>query len=564
MGVKLEEGSEALEKAAALAEGRFQAASIDQARGVIEHVGQRSRFGFETTVVALGGGTGAGKSSLFNAVLRGRYARAAATRPTTRSALAVSNRPATALLDYLQVPDRREEPAIEQVFDSLATRGRHARARTLVMLDLPDIDSDVAENREIAARLAQKVDVLIWVLDPQKYADAVIHESYLQEMTALSGSTLVVLNHIDELPPEARESVLADVRRLLAADGVRAEVVATSARTGEGVAVLQEQINKIVKSKAAMAERLAGDVRSAAAAILADVAAEGGEDPRRESKRGENAELDRLTDTLARAVGADKVAQAGADSYRLRGRKATSWPLLRFVRSVKVDPLKRLHLLDVKGKLPSATRAASGSDVDGAAAVTPVIATGVQVDTAARTAGQSAVTAYVKDSTHALPHSWSVHTRTAMDGAADEFFAGADGIFINAPVRLAPKPVWWSLMNLGQWLALGVAVAGGVWLLLWNFADMLGLVLPDPPAWGIFMLPTLMLGGGILLGWLLSLLSVPLVARGADRTRRRVVKGLSKAVAQRAQQVVAEPLAAELSRYREFYSALSLAASTHA
>ena len=47
---------------------------------------------------------------------------------------------------------------------------------------------------------------------------------------------LVVLNHIDEVPDDRRDAMLADVRRLLDADGLGGvPVLATSARTGEGI-----------------------------------------------------------------------------------------------------------------------------------------------------------------------------------------------------------------------------------------------------------------------------------------------------------------------------------------
>ena len=46
----------------------------------------------------------------------------------------------------------------------------------LVLLDLPDHDSTVAAHRIEVDRLVALVDLLVWVLDPQKYADAAVHE----------------------------------------------------------------------------------------------------------------------------------------------------------------------------------------------------------------------------------------------------------------------------------------------------------------------------------------------------------------------------------------------------
>ena len=49
----------------------------------------------------------------------------------------------------------------------------------LILLDLPDFDSTRAANREIVQRMVGLVDVLVWVLDPQKYADAAVHNDFL-------------------------------------------------------------------------------------------------------------------------------------------------------------------------------------------------------------------------------------------------------------------------------------------------------------------------------------------------------------------------------------------------
>ena len=51
-----------------------------------------------------------------------------------------------------------------------------------MLLDLPDHDSTVAAHRLEVDRLVALVDVLVWVLDPQKYADAAIHERYLRPL----------------------------------------------------------------------------------------------------------------------------------------------------------------------------------------------------------------------------------------------------------------------------------------------------------------------------------------------------------------------------------------------
>ena len=70
------------------------------------------------------------------------------------------------LLDWLEVP-RRHRHAPEPALDGL------------VLLDLPDHDSVKLEHRLEVDRLVGLVDVLVWVLDPEKYADAAVHDRYL-------------------------------------------------------------------------------------------------------------------------------------------------------------------------------------------------------------------------------------------------------------------------------------------------------------------------------------------------------------------------------------------------
>ena len=90
-----------------------------------------------------------------------------------------------------------------------------------VLLDLPDIDSDEDSHRRIATRLVERVDVLVWVLDPEKYADAVIHDDFIAPMAAHAGVTVVALNQVDRLDDASRAAVMGDLGRLLAAEADR-------------------------------------------------------------------------------------------------------------------------------------------------------------------------------------------------------------------------------------------------------------------------------------------------------------------------------------------------------
>jgi hypothetical protein len=54
----------------------------------------------------------------------------------------------------------------------------------VVLLDLPDHDSTEVSHHLEVDRLVQLADLLVWVLDPQKYADAAIHDRYLKPLAS--------------------------------------------------------------------------------------------------------------------------------------------------------------------------------------------------------------------------------------------------------------------------------------------------------------------------------------------------------------------------------------------
>src|SRR5258706_6938486 len=197
------------------------APALPVARDLAERASARLRLcaGAEgdNTVVALAGATGVGKSSLFNALAGMPLSPAGHLRPTTAQAHACvwNARGADPLLDWLGVaPGRRfvRESALDGE-DEAALRG-------LVLLDLPDVDSVATDNRVESGPLGGILDLVIWVLDPQKYADQTVHEEYLQHMGALRDVTVVVFNQADRLSPADAARCRTDLARLVEADGL--------------------------------------------------------------------------------------------------------------------------------------------------------------------------------------------------------------------------------------------------------------------------------------------------------------------------------------------------------
>ncbi|MBV9821604.1 MAG: 50S ribosome-binding GTPase, partial [Actinobacteria bacterium] len=166
----------------------------------------RRRLSPDSTVVALAGGTGSGKSSLFNALTGEVLAPTGVRRPTTsrsRAALwpaAGSPGEVADLLDWLEIRDRHQLGSVPAPTSLAGAAAGPASALTgLVLVDLPDFDSTAAAHRAEAERMAGVVDLLVWVLDPQKYADAAVHRRYLRPLAGHRDVMLVVLNQADRL-----------------------------------------------------------------------------------------------------------------------------------------------------------------------------------------------------------------------------------------------------------------------------------------------------------------------------------------------------------------------------
>ena len=162
---------------------------------------------------------------------------------------------AAPLLDWLNV-QRRHRYARASVLDS-----GESDLDGLILLDLPDHDSVVTASMAAVDRLAKLADMVIWVLDPQKYADAAVHNRYLIPLAGHASVFTVVLNQIDTLPPEQIRDCEQDLRRLLDAEGLTdTPVLPVSARTGEGLGDLRALLMQTVRRNRTVTDRIAADI----------------------------------------------------------------------------------------------------------------------------------------------------------------------------------------------------------------------------------------------------------------------------------------------------------------
>ena len=527
---------EGLDQAVTAAQGRVDARVVEDARGVVDRAAGRLRLSAEHTVVALAGATGSGKSSTFNALTDLELAAVGVRRPTTSWATACvwGREGAEELLEWLGIPARHQVTR-----DSMLSTGREDTSLDgVVLLDLPDHDSTEVSHHLEVDRLVQLADLLVWVLDPQKYADAAIHDRYLKPLASHREVMLVVLNHIDTVPEARRAGMLDDVRRLLAADGLDGvPVVGVSARHGVGIDDLKAQIAKRVAAKKATRARLEADIRAAAQRLeQASGTAK--------SRVLSTERVAALDDAFADAAGVPTVVAAVESSTRIRANRATGWPVTAWFSRLKPDPLKRLHL-DL-GK--------AGKELTGTGRTSVPRATGVQrarVDTEVR-----ALADQVSDG---MAQPWVAAVRTASVSRLPDLGDRLDHAVGSTDLGADKIPVWAGLVRVLQWLLIVTAVVGGAWLALLAFGAYARLPEPPTPEWRGFPVPTLMLIGGVLAGVLLALACRVLVAMTARRRARVADKRLRDAISAVSRELVVEPIEAELASYSQVRSGLAAA-----
>lgn len=510
-GIDLESRLRALESAVAAGDGRLDPTIVHQARVVVERARERAALSAEHTVVAVAGSTGSGKSSLVNALAGSEIAVPGTRRPTTsHPRAAVWGGGGDDLLRWLEVTDR-----VDVGPDSgVATSG-------LVLLDLPDHDSVVREHRRRAERVVRRADLLVWVVDPQKYADAALHDDFLRPLAGRDDVMVVVLNQADRLTEEEVRAVRDDLARLVADDGLpRARVIAGSARTGQGIDQLAELLGEAARRREAAVARVSADVR-AVAETMADAC--GGDDPAYDTRKARR----RLIDGLERAAGVETVVAAVRASARRDAHAATGWPLTRWLGRLRADPLRRIGL----------RRGRERPDLARTSMPPPPVTTIAEAHMAVRE--------HVRSVTTGMPPAWAEAARQRVERTTDELGDALDHAVAGARLDVDHRPRWWSVANTAQWVLLVTAVAGVAWLFALGVVDYLRLPPLPVPEWHDVPVPTLMLGGGVLAGVLLALLGRALAAVGARRRAARARRLLRAEIGVVADERVRLPVAEE-------------------
>lgn len=513
---------EGLESAARAATGRLDETLVAEAAGVADRSAGRLKLSAEHTVVAIAGATGSGKSSTFNALTGLELSAVGVRRPTTSWATACvwGSDGARELLEWLGIPDRHQTTRDSM----LDTRREDNSLDGVVLLDLPDHDSTEVSHHLEVDRLVALADLLVWVLDPQKYADAAIHDRYLEPLKTHDEVMVVVLNHIDSVPEERRQSMLDDVRRLLDNDGLaKVPVIAISARQGIGLDELRAEIGRRVAEKKMTRTRIEADIRAAAGRL--DEASGSGAVRPLSAERAAS-----FQQALGEAAGVPTIVEAVERSTRIRAVRATGWPVVSWISGLRGDPLKKLQLDlgDSAGQL-------SGSAT---AAPTSVSVQRARVDTEVR--------ALADDASEGLGAPWAAAVQRAAVSRIPELGDRLDSTLAATDLGRNRLPGWVGLVRVLQWLLLLGAIGCGVWAVL----DATGVTGAAPEVGG-FGVPLVAAVACLVVGIVLALVCRGAVA-GAARERAEAVRTrLEGSISEVATELVVRPVEQELAAYAE-------------
>ena len=586
-----------LKEAISYGEGRVPETVLLDAAETLERLSQRRELSTEHTVIGFFGATGSGKSTLFNAIAGQNIALSAPTRPTTSTVQAAiwEAEGSEELLDWLGI-DKRVYPqtqalategeatedngagggaaapnAVTEPAPGLFNRIRRAiggrgemRTRTggLILLDMPDFDSVTTTNRDLAARMMRYVDVLVWVVDPQKYADAVIHRDFMVPLAASGAQALCVLNQADKLAPAEVPAVLASLTRLLQAEGTEAHLlaapIAVSARTGEGVDVLRDLLAQVAAAKSLSLQRTDAQLHATASQLRTYA---GGEGTVLAGAYALEAEQ-KLVQACYTSSHAEQVLEAATASYRRTAGQRTGWILTRWMSRLKADPLRRLHLgqQDETKSTSKAEKSAGmlGSESENAP---ELVASSLPPLSAAQKAGMAnAVRQYSKQMANRIDEPWKRSMKEAALSREAELPELLERDMVRIDYGLGRTRAPWVIFNALQWIALLSALVGVAWLTLISGMAYLQIQLPPAPTpeGSPVPLPTLLLLLGILLGIASAGVGRLLTAMGsryyARKLRGRLQTGVEKAV----QSCVVAPVQQEAKRLNAYRKALDI------
>jgi GTP-binding protein EngB required for normal cell division len=597
----------------------FSQELLTEAEALLRRSGERMRMSASHTVVALAGGTGSGKSSLFNALAGANFSPAGVTRPTTRHSHACvwGMEGAGPLLDWLGVQRRHRYARASALDDG------EAQLTGMLLLDLPDHDSVVTGSAALVDRLVKMADMLVWVLDPLKYADASVHRRYLVPLAGHAAVTTVVLNQVDTLSPDQADDCRSDLRRLLDTEGLtETHVLVTSATTGVGLDELRRTLAAAVAVRQASAERITADIE----ALLERFAVYAGNSvpgwlplmPREPALAAVSATAAPLLQAEPAPAGASsrppwEVDDGGESESNGRVGAADWQPWQTSAAPTKPASSARPPWEDATQDSNGAAKVtedpaiyvpagpvgaltAAFAKAAGAAAATETL-NGVRERSAAgyigwpparlaaRLRGQApahklvasapghagqaqrsdidnAINVFANEVGGSLPEPWSRTVRAAARSRADEAQAALGTAVAQGLPPRDKVTGWWRLIALAQWLLVALTLAGLIWIVL--ILAIGGSSGPNQKSSlinDVSLAPWLgiMVVALLLLGWLISSWCQNMVVLAADREREQAVRDILARIAAVTNDLVVVPVGRELSDYERYRTELAAA-----
>jgi hypothetical protein len=173
-------------------------------------------------LMVVGGSTGAGKSTLVNSLVGSVVSPAGVLRPTTLAPVLACHPD-----DVHWFEGDRILPHLARATGGAPAPGvlqlvpQPALPAGLALLDSPDIDSVLAENRALANQLLAAADAWLFVTTALRYADAVPWE-FLHDARDRGTALSVVLNRV---PDDAEREVTSHMREMLREQGLDADLL---------------------------------------------------------------------------------------------------------------------------------------------------------------------------------------------------------------------------------------------------------------------------------------------------------------------------------------------------
>jgi energy-coupling factor transporter ATP-binding protein EcfA2 len=168
-------------------------------------------------LIVVGGSTGAGKSTLLNSLVGSVVSPAGVLRPTTRAPVLAFHPDDRGWFEGARVlPGLPRASGGEPQPGTLQLAPTESLPQGLALLDSPDIDSVLAENRALAGQLLAAADGWLFVTTAARYADAVPWE-FLRAARDRGTALSLVLNRV---PEDAGREVPAHLQRMLQDEGL--------------------------------------------------------------------------------------------------------------------------------------------------------------------------------------------------------------------------------------------------------------------------------------------------------------------------------------------------------